>query len=63
MTDFIMNVAAIAKHLGVVPEVIRYACLITAGMPFVLLISAALNALACDSRQSSLASTSNTAFP
>jgi len=61
MTNFIMNVAAIAislpvslviaKYLGVSPEVIMYASLVTAGMPFVLLIGAAPNAIAYDSRQ------------
>jgi sodium-dependent dicarboxylate transporter 2/3/5 len=61
MTNFIMNVAAIAialpvalviaKYLGVAPEVIVYACLVTAGMPFMLLIGAAPNAIAYDSKQ------------
>ena len=61
MTNFIMNVAAIAialpvalviaKYLGVAPEVIVYACLVTAGMPFLLLIGAAPNAIAYDSKQ------------
>jgi sodium-dependent dicarboxylate transporter 2/3/5 len=61
MTNFIMNVAAIAitlpvslviaKYLGVSPEVIMYASLVTAGMPFVLLIGAAPNAIAYDSKQ------------
>jgi solute carrier family 13 (sodium-dependent dicarboxylate transporter), member 2/3/5 len=61
MTNFIMNVAAIAislpvslviaKYLGVAPEVILYASLVTAGMPFVLLIGAAPNAIAYESRQ------------
>jgi sodium-dependent dicarboxylate transporter 2/3/5 len=61
MTNFIMNVAAIAislpvslvvaKYLGVAPEVIFYASLVTAGMPFVLLIGAAPNAIAYESRQ------------
>ena len=47
MTNFIMNVAAIAislpvalviaKYLGVSPEVVFFASLVTAGMPFVLL--------------------------
>jgi sodium-dependent dicarboxylate transporter 2/3/5 len=41
----------IAKYLGVAPEVIVYACLVTAGMPFVLLIGAAPNAIAYDSKQ------------
>jgi solute carrier family 13 (sodium-dependent dicarboxylate transporter), member 2/3/5 len=61
MTNFIMNVAAIAislpvslviaKYLGVAPEVILYASLVTAGMPFVLLIGAAPNAIAYESKQ------------
>ena len=61
MTNFIMNVAAIAislpvalviaPYLGVAPEVIFYASLVTAGMPFMLLIGAAPNAIAYDSNQ------------
>jgi sodium-dependent dicarboxylate transporter 2/3/5 len=61
MTNFIMNVAAIAislpvalviaPYLGVAPEVILYASLATAGMPFVLLVGAAPNAIAYDSKQ------------
>jgi sodium-dependent dicarboxylate transporter 2/3/5 len=61
MTNFIMNVAAIAislpvalviaPYLGVAPEVILYASLVTAGMPFLLLVGAAPNAIAYDSRQ------------
>lgn len=61
MTNFIMNVAAIAislpvslviaKYLGVAPEVILYASLVTAGMPFVLLIGAAPNAISYESKQ------------
>ncbi|MBU1691960.1 MAG: SLC13 family permease [Gammaproteobacteria bacterium] len=61
MTNFIMNVAAIAialpvalviaKYLGVAPEVIVYTALVVAGMPFLLLIGAAPNAIAYDSRQ------------
>lgn len=61
MTNFIMNVAAIAislpvalviaPYLGVSPEVIFYASLVTAGMPFMLLIGAAPNAIAYDSNQ------------
>jgi sodium-dependent dicarboxylate transporter 2/3/5 len=61
MTNFIMNVAAIAivlpvalviaRYMGVAPEVIMYASLVTAGMPFVLLIGAAPNAIAYDSKQ------------
>jgi len=61
MTNFIMNVAAIAialpvslviaKYLGVAPEVILFVSLVTAGMPFLLLIGAAPNAIAYESRQ------------
>jgi sodium-dependent dicarboxylate transporter 2/3/5 len=61
MTNFIMNVAAIAislpvalviaPYLGVASEVILYAALVAAGMPFLLLVGAAPNAIAYDSRQ------------
>ncbi|MCD4740852.1 MAG: anion permease, partial [Desulfobacteraceae bacterium] len=61
MTNFIMNVAAIAislpvalviaPYLGVAPEVILFAALVTAGMPFLLLVGAAPNAIAYDSKQ------------
>ncbi|MCD6561737.1 MAG: SLC13/DASS family transporter [Deltaproteobacteria bacterium] len=61
MTNFIMNVAAIAislpvalviaPYLGVAPEVILFSSLITAGMPFLLLVGAAPNAIAYDSHQ------------
>ena len=61
LTNFIMNVAAIAislpvslviaKYLGVSPEVVFYASLVTAGMPFVLLIGAAPNAMSYESKQ------------
>lgn len=61
MTNFIMNVAAIAisipvalviaPYLGVAPEVILFASLLVAGMPFLLLVGAAPNAIAYDSRQ------------
>ncbi len=61
MTNFIMNVAAIAislpvalvvaPYLGVASEVILFAALTTAGMPFVLLVGAAPNAIAYSSRQ------------
>jgi sodium-dependent dicarboxylate transporter 2/3/5 len=61
MTNFIMNVAAIAitlpvalatcQYLGVAPHVIIFASLVTAGMPFMLLIGAAPNAIAYESRQ------------
>ncbi|MDD4650245.1 MAG: SLC13 family permease [Desulfoplanes sp.] len=61
MTNFIMNVAAIAislpvalviaPFLHVAPEVILFAALTTAGMPFLLLVGAAPNAIAYDSKQ------------
>ncbi len=61
MTNFIMNVAAIAisvpvalvvaPYLNVAPEVIVYAALVTAGMPFLLLVGAAPNAIAYNSKQ------------
>lgn len=61
MTNFIMNVAAIAislpvslviaKYLGVAPDVILYASLVKAGMPFLLLIGAAPNAISYQSGQ------------
>ncbi|MFH2218976.1 MAG: SLC13 family permease [Pseudomonadota bacterium] len=60
MTNFIMNVAAIAislpvalviaPYLGVAPDVILFASLATAGMPFMLLVGAAPNAIAYDSK-------------
>jgi sodium-dependent dicarboxylate transporter 2/3/5 len=61
MTNFIMNVAAIAislpvalviaPYLGVAPEVVFFASLATAGMPFLLLVGAAPNAIAYESKQ------------
>lgn len=61
MTNFIMNVAAIAislpvalviaPYLGVAGQVIFYSSLATAGMPFFLLIGAAPNAIAYGSKQ------------
>ncbi len=61
MTNLIMNVAAIsivlpvalviAQYLGVSPEVIFYSSLVTAGMPFILLVGAAPNAIAYESKQ------------
>jgi solute carrier family 13 (sodium-dependent dicarboxylate transporter), member 2/3/5 len=61
MTNFIMNVAAIAislpvalviaPYLGVAGEVIFFSALMTAGMPFFLLIGAAPNAIAYNSKQ------------
>ncbi|MFH2065102.1 MAG: SLC13 family permease [Pseudomonadota bacterium] len=61
MTNFIMNVAAIAislpvalviaPYLGVAAEVILFASLVAAGMPFILLVGAAPNAIAYDSKQ------------
>ncbi len=56
MTNFIMNVAAIAitlpvgivlgGYLGVAPEIIFFSALTVAGMPFLLLVGAAPNAIA-----------------
>ncbi len=61
MTNFIMNVAAIAislpvalviaPYLGVAGEVVFFASLATAGMPFLLLVGAAPNAIAYNSGQ------------
>ncbi len=61
LTNFIMNVAAIAAvlpvslvvagYLGVAPEVIVFSALVTAGMPFLLLVGAAPNAIAYESKQ------------
>jgi sodium-dependent dicarboxylate transporter 2/3/5 len=61
MTNLIMNVAAIAisvpvalvmgPYLGVAPEVILFASLVAAGMPFLLLVGAAPNAIAYESGQ------------
>jgi len=61
MTNFIMNVAAIAislpvalamaPYLGVAPEVVIFASLVVAGMPFLFLVGAAPNAIAYSSKQ------------
>ncbi|SDP46429.1 SLC13 family permease [Desulforhopalus singaporensis] len=61
MTNFIMNVAAIAislpvalvvaPYLGVAGEVILFSSLVVAGMPFLLLVGAAPNAIAYNSKQ------------
>ena len=61
MTNLIMNVAAIAismpvalvlaGYMGVAPEVILYASLVAAGMPFLFLVGAAPNAIAYNSGQ------------
>ena len=61
MTNFIMNVAAIAitlpvalvmaPYVGVAPEVVMFASLASAGMPFLLLVGAAPNAIAYTSGQ------------
>jgi sodium-dependent dicarboxylate transporter 2/3/5 len=61
MTNFIMNVAAIsialpvalviAPYLGVGGEVILFSALVAAGMPFLLLVGAAPNAIAYSSGQ------------
>ena len=61
MTNFIMNVAAIAitlpvalvmaPYIGVEPEVVMFVALATAGMPFMFLVGAAPNAIAYESNQ------------
>ncbi len=61
MTNLIMNVAAIsiilpvalviAPYLNVSPEVILFSALVCAGMPFLLLVGAAPNAIAYESKQ------------
>lgn len=61
MTNFIMNVAAIAislpvalvmaPYLNVAPEIVMFASLVVAGMPFLLLVGAAPNAIAYESKQ------------
>lgn len=61
MTNIIMNVAAIAislpvalvvaPYIGVSPELILFASLVTAGMPFLLFVGAAPNAMAYESGQ------------
>jgi sodium-dependent dicarboxylate transporter 2/3/5 len=60
-TNFIMNVSAIAiafpvalviaDHLGVAPELVLFSMLATVGMPFLLLVGAAPNAIAYESGQ------------
>lgn len=65
MTNFIMNVAAIAislpvalvvaPYLGVAGEVILFSSLVVAGMPFLLLVGAAPNAIAYNSKMFSTA--------
>ena len=61
MTNLIMNVAAIAislpvalvlaPYLNVAPEVVLFSSLVAAGMPFLLLVGAAPNAIAYESKQ------------
>jgi len=61
MTNFIMNVAAIAislpvalviaPYLNVAGDVVLFASLVAAGMPFLLLVGAAPNAIAYESKQ------------
>lgn len=61
LTNFIMNVAAIAitlpvslviaSYLNVEPRLVLFASLVTSGMPFLLLIGAAPNAIAYNSNQ------------
>jgi sodium-dependent dicarboxylate transporter 2/3/5 len=60
MTNLIMNVAAIAitlpvalvmaPYVNVAPDVVFYSCLVTAGMPFLLLVGAAPNAISYNSK-------------
>ena len=60
MTNLIMNVAAIAivlpvalkmaEYVHVAPEVVIFSCLVVAGMPFLLLVGAAPNAIAYNSK-------------
>ena len=73
MTNFIMNVAAIAitlpvalviaPYLNVAPEVVLFASLVVAGMPFLLLVGAAPNAIAYDSKQFSSGEFFKTGIP
>jgi sodium-dependent dicarboxylate transporter 2/3/5 len=61
MTNILMNVAAIAislpvalvlaSYINVAPDVILFTSLVAAGMPFLLLVGAAPNAIAYESRQ------------
>ena len=61
MTNLLMNVAAIAislpvalvlaSYINVAPDVILFTSLVAAGMPFLLLVGAAPNAIAYESRQ------------
>ncbi|KJS16671.1 MAG: transporter [Peptococcaceae bacterium BRH_c4b] len=61
MTNFIMNVAAIAitlpvalviaQYLGVNPQLVLYTATAAAGLPMILLIGAAPNAMAYESKQ------------
>ena len=73
MTNLIMNVAAIAivlpvalviaPYKDVAPEVVLFSCLVTAGMPFLLLVGAAPNAIAYSSKQLRPRSSSSAACP
>lgn len=64
MTNLIMNAAAIAivlpvalkmaEYIHVAPEVVLFSCLVVAGMPFLLLVGAAPNAIAYNSKMFSL---------
>lgn len=61
LTNFIINVAVLAiilpvalvtaPYLKIAPELVFFPCLAAAGMPFMLLIGAAPNAIAYESRQ------------
>jgi sodium-dependent dicarboxylate transporter 2/3/5 len=73
MTNLIMNVAAIAislpvalviaPYVGVAPEVILFASLVVAGMPFLFLVGAAPNAIAYASNQFTTAEFFRTGVP
>ncbi|MCU0726297.1 MAG: SLC13 family permease [Planctomycetes bacterium] len=73
MTNFIMNVAAIAislpvalviaPYLGVSGHLVMFSALATAGMPFLFLIGAAPNAIAYESKQFSSAEFMRTGVP
>jgi len=72
-TNFVMNVAVIAaflpvalfisRHVGLAPEVVLFSTLVTAGMPLMLLIGAAPNAIAYGSRQFTPAEFLRAGFP
>ena len=53
----------IAPYLNVAPEVVLFASLVVAGMPFLLLVGAAPNAIAYDSKQFSSGEFFKTGIP